>query len=193
MEHLEPPRDPGRSAPRPVDRGAAAPLLGSQDPRTAPERRTAAVLFLLVLPLAFCEARALQRILIRDRMPGSQRFLRSLEDHRWEIGPALHAVPPLSHAERFILEAMDGYRVIEGRGDGPPAGADPGMPLLVRSSVAPPPVPVDDLDVLASARSFTLYGDRELAMEAARLTPPEGWRHYRRPLARGRARGGRRS
>jgi hypothetical protein len=126
-------------------------------------------------------------------MPESQRFLMSLEDRRWEIGPALQAAPPLYHSERFILEAMDGFDVVEGQGDGPPAGADPEMPLLVRSSAVPPPVPVDDLDVLASARSFTLYGDREQALETARMKPPEGWRHYRRPLARGRARGGRRS
>lgn len=166
--------------------------------RVSPERRSAAVCLLLVLPLALCEARALDRVLVRDRMPESQRFLLSLADHRWEVGPDLHAATPLYHSERFILVAMAGYRVVEGAGDGPPAGADPDMPLLVRNPAPGAPAPFaipaipEDLDVLAAARAFTLYGNRELALEAARLRPPEGWKAYRRPH-QGRGRSVRRS
>ena len=162
--------------------------------RTAPERRTVAFLCLVVLPLGLCEARDLHRVLVRDRLPESQRSLMALKDRRWEIGPDLRAPLPLYHSERFILEAMDGYRVIEGRGDGPPAGAGPDMPLLVRTSRSPLPLEIPDgLDVLTSAGGLTLYGNRELALEAARLKPPEGWKLYRRPPTRSRGKGFRRS
>ena len=168
--------------------------------RATPERRTAAFFVLLVLPLALCEARVLQRVLVSDRLPESQRFLMSLADRRWEIGPEIHATSRLRHSERFILEVMDGYRVVEGPGDGPPAGVSPDMPLLVRTPVrmpASPPVALpampDDFDVLSQVQGFTLYGNRERAMEAMRLRPAEGWKSYRRHghwRGRGRGRGG---
>ncbi len=161
--------------------------------RTAPERRTLAFCLLFLLPLAFCEARALQRVLVRDRMPESQRFLLSLKDRQAEYGREILAPTPLYHSERFILEALDGFQVVEGPGNGPPAGVGPDALLLVRNAAPGAPAPIaiaDDLDVLAEARGFKLYGNRELAMEASRLRPPEVWNRYRQPYhPRGRGRG----
>jgi hypothetical protein len=51
----------------------------------------------------------------------------------------------------------------------------------------------DDFDVLSQVQGFTLYGNRERAMEAMRLRPAEGWKFYRRHghwRGRGRGRGG---
>jgi len=165
--------------------------------RTAPERRTAAFCLLFLLPLAFCEARALQRVLVRDRMPESQRFLLALKGRQAEYGREILAPTPLYHSERFILEALDGFRVVEGPGNGPPAGVGPDALLLVRNAVPGAAAPIaatpiaiaDDLDVLAEATGFKLYGNRELAMEASRLRLPDGWSRYRqhyRPRGRGR-------
>ncbi|HEV3075599.1 MAG TPA: glycosyltransferase family 39 protein [Thermoanaerobaculia bacterium] len=106
--------------------------------RRAPRRLSAAALVVLVaLPIALCEARLLKRILVRDRMPASQRFLCSLRG-----GPRLpcrhiHAAFALSHSERFILEVVDGFRIVEERstllpGTGPAwrtaAGRRPRLP-----------------------------------------------------------------
>jgi len=158
--------------------------------RTAPERRTAAFCLLFLLPLAFCEARALQRVLVHDRMPESQRFLLSLRDRQAEYGREILAPTPLYHSERFILEAMDGFRVVEGPGNGPPAGVGPDALLLVRNAASAPIAIPDDLDVLAETQELRLYGNRELAMEASRLRPPEVWNRYRQPYRpRGRGNG----
>lgn len=162
--------------------------------RVSPARRTLAFVGLFAVPLAFCEARALDRVLVRDRMPDAQRFLLSLKERRLELGPDLHAAFPLRHSERFILEAVDGYRVIEGPGDGPPAGARPEMTLLARKSPAPgklAPAPLaPDAEVLAATRGFILYGSPvHLEIESARLRLPEDWKLYRF-RRHGRGRGG---
>src|SRR5436305_10365136 len=120
--------------------------------RVSPARRGAAFFACFLLPLVFCEARLLERVLVRDRMPDSQRFLLSLAGRRAELGPDLRAAVPLYHSERFILEAMDGFRVAEGTGYGPPFGATPDMPLLVRKAAAAKgnglrPDPDDDLQI----------------------------------------------
>jgi hypothetical protein len=162
--------------------------------RVSPQRRTMAFLGLFVVPLAFCEARALDRVLVRDRLPDPQRFLISLKERRLELGPDLHAAFPLRHSERFILEAIDGYRVIEGPGDGPPAGARPEMALLVRKSPVPGQLaPAADSEVLAATRTFILYGPPSFPeVESARLRMPEDWKLYRF-RRHGRGRGLRRS
>jgi hypothetical protein len=162
--------------------------------RISPERRSWAFLGLFLVPLALCEARALDRVLVRDRMPDPQRFLISLKERRLELGPDLHAAFPLRHSERFILEAIDGYRVIEGRGDGPPAGARPDMALLVRKSLVPGQLaPAPGSEVLAETRGFILYGNPLYPeIESARLRMPEDWKLYRF-RRHGRGRGIRRS
>ncbi len=162
--------------------------------RVSPARRTWGLVGLFVLPVAFCEARALDRVLVRDRMPDPQRFLLSLKERRLELGPDLHAAFPLRHSERFILEAVDGYRVVEGVGDGPPAGARPEMTLLARRSPGPGQLaPAPDAEVLAATRGFVLYSAPvQPEIESARLRLPEDWKLYRF-RRHGRGRGLRRS
>ncbi|PYQ56559.1 MAG: hypothetical protein DMF53_25180 [Acidobacteria bacterium] len=162
--------------------------------RVSPARRGAALFACFLLPLVFCEARLLLRALVRDRMPDSQRFLLSLAGRRAELGPDLRAAVPLYHSERFILEAMDGFRVAEGTGYGPPFGATPDMPLLVRKAAAAKgnglrPDPDDDL--LAESKAYSVYGNSNLDLEAMRLrlNLPEGRRHLLRSLLLRRHRG----
>ena len=91
----------------------AAPAILSLVSRAPRQLSAAALVVLVALPIALCEARLLKRILVRDRMPESQRFLRSLRR-----GPPLpcrdvRAAFPLDHSERFILEVVDGFRIVE--------------------------------------------------------------------------------
>jgi 4-amino-4-deoxy-L-arabinose transferase-like glycosyltransferase len=80
----------------------------------APRRwQTAALMALIVLPLAFCEARVLKRVLVRDRMPQEQRFLYALRRTAHGRCREVRATFRLSHSERFILEVVDGFRVVE--------------------------------------------------------------------------------
>jgi 4-amino-4-deoxy-L-arabinose transferase-like glycosyltransferase len=89
-----------------------------------PRRLQAAALVVLVaLPLAFCEARVLKRVLVRDRMPESQRFLYALRRVSHGRCRELTATFALSHSERFILEVVDGFHVVEDR-----AGRWPPLP-----------------------------------------------------------------
>jgi 4-amino-4-deoxy-L-arabinose transferase-like glycosyltransferase len=80
--------------------------------RFRPERRTAALVACVLLPLALCEVRVLYRVLVAEQMPEPQRFLTLLKEHRLELGPEIWT-SPLRHSERFILEAMDGFEVRE--------------------------------------------------------------------------------
>src|SRR5260370_26520096 len=120
--------------------GAAALLcLAGRAPRRL---QLAALIGFVALPLAFCEGRVLKRVLVRDRMPESQRFLYALRraSHRCR---EMRATFPLEHSERFILEVVDGFRVVEdgtGRwparppqalGGGAPAGAGAGDDVCV--------------------------------------------------------------
>jgi 4-amino-4-deoxy-L-arabinose transferase-like glycosyltransferase len=149
--------------------------------RVSPARRGAALFGLFFLPLALCEARVLDRVLVRDRMPDSQRFLASLASRHAELGLELRAAKPLYHSERFILEAMDGYRVVDGPGDGPPFGASPEMPLLARRpGVGHGLQPAPDFEVLAESGIYKLYGNSNLDLEAGRLQTPR----VRSPLFR---------
>jgi hypothetical protein len=155
--------------------------------RVSPAWRGAALCACFLLPLVVCEARLLQRALVRDRMPDSQRFLISLADRRAELGPDLRAALPLWHSERFILEAMDGFRVAEGSEYGPPFGSTPDMPLLVRKRGAARGIQPDpDDDLLAESKVYRVYGISNLDLEAVRLrlSLPEGHRRMFRNLLR---------
>ena len=148
---------------------------------------SAALFACFLLPLVLCEVRLLQRVLVRDRMPGSQQFLVSLAGRRAELGPEIRSALPLRHSERFILEAMDGFRVAEGAAYGPPFGATPEMPLLMRKAAAARGVQPDpDDELLAESRVYSVYGNSYLDLEAGRLglNLPEGRRHMFRSLIR---------
>ena len=72
------------------------------------------VVSLLVLGLLFCETRVLFRAGLTDRRPGNQTFLMTLHDHVLvPVDETIQAAFPLSHSERFILQVVDGYRVME--------------------------------------------------------------------------------
>ncbi len=155
--------------------------------RVSMARRSAALFACFLLPLVLCEVRLLQRVLVRDRMPGSQQFLVSLAGRRAELGPEIRSALPLRHSERFILEAMDGFRVAEGAAYGPPFGATPEMPLLMRKAAAARGVQPDpDDELLAESRVYSVYGNSYLDLEAGRLglNLPEGRRHLFRSLIR---------
>jgi len=93
----------------------AAPAILSLVRRAPRQLSAAALVVLVALPLALCEARLLKRILVRDRMPAAQRFLCSLRGGRRLPCRDIHAAFALSHSERFILEVVDGFRVVEER------------------------------------------------------------------------------
>jgi 4-amino-4-deoxy-L-arabinose transferase-like glycosyltransferase len=123
---------------------AVLQLIGS----TTARLRLATVA-LVVLCLVLCEVRVLWRIGWTDRRPASQTFLLSLQDHA--IIPAdelIYATFPLSHSERFLLEVVDGFGVVDSE-----APSAPGvLPITAR---------------------VVLVGRRQLAGLTA-LTPP-GW------------------
>ena len=80
----------------------------------APRRfQAAALIAFVVLPLAVCEARVILRVIGRDRMPASQRFLYALRKHSHGRCEEVRTTFPLLHSERFILEVADGFRVVE--------------------------------------------------------------------------------
>ena len=82
-----------------------------------------------------------------------------------------------------ILEALDGFRVAEGAGYGPPFGATADMPLLVRKAGAAKGIrPDPDDDLLAESKAYSVYGNSNLDLEAVRLrlSLPEGRRHLLR-------------
>jgi 4-amino-4-deoxy-L-arabinose transferase-like glycosyltransferase len=143
----------------------------------APGRlRTLALLGLVALPLALCEARVLARVLIKDRMPEEQRFLRALEPSATSGCHEIRSTFRLLYSERFILEVADGFEVVE------PA---PGRPVAARSRDAacllvsksawrrPPAPPADRLPardlLLADGPSYALYRG---AGARARPSPP---------------------
>jgi 4-amino-4-deoxy-L-arabinose transferase-like glycosyltransferase len=75
--------------------------------------QAAALLTFVALPLLACEARMIQRILVRDRMPASQRFLYAVQRVVRDRCHEIRATFPLRHSERFILEVVGGFRVVE--------------------------------------------------------------------------------
>jgi hypothetical protein len=136
----------------------AAPAILDLVRRTPRQIRGAALIVLVMLPLALCEARVLERIVVRDRMPESQRFLVSLRRRSRLRCRELRAAFPLDHSERFILEVVDGFRVVEERpGRWPAAHA-------ARRHHAPGPWPEQPGACLLVAKRpppFTGLGGRE--------------------------------
>jgi 4-amino-4-deoxy-L-arabinose transferase-like glycosyltransferase len=73
-----------------------------------------AAVSVLVLGLLFCEARILLRAGWTDRRPQNQVALMALQDHVLiPAGQTIQTSFALSHSERFILQVVDGYRVVE--------------------------------------------------------------------------------
>jgi hypothetical protein len=133
--------------------------------RTAPGRgRAAALIGLVALPLALCEGRVLTRALIGDPMPADQRFLVALKSTSGSVCREVRVTCRLEHSERFLLEVVDGFEVVE------PGSALPAATrsleaacLLVGKSAwrRPPAPPADRLPagdrLLMASPSFALY------------------------------------
>lgn len=138
--------------------------------------RAAALVGLVALPLAFCEARLLARVLTRDRMPDDQRFLNALAPRAAGGCRAIVSTCRLAYSERFILEVADGLAVSEpGAAPAPATVPAPFNCLLVgrRAWRLPPAPPADRLPpratLLAENASYSLY---RLAPPA--IPPPAG-------------------
>ncbi len=139
----------------------------------APIRRTILVSG-LVLGLVFCEARVLFRIYVTDRRPAEQTFLMSLQDHSLiSSTKIIHAGFPLSHSERFILQVIDGYRVVEADEASSETRDQRGDNRVVLVKWHQPPEPLADDDgaqltaiggsqVLAVGAGYLLLADPEL-------------------------------
>jgi 4-amino-4-deoxy-L-arabinose transferase-like glycosyltransferase len=169
--------------------------------RVDPNRRTAALVACVLLPLALCEARVLYRVLVAERMPEPQRFLTLLKDHRLELGPEIRT-SPLRHSERFILEAMDGFDVLEiEAGKTPRAAGDPLPPssvLIAKTVRAPRLQPPLGAGIFLNSRDYLLFqGTSQIAGRSLprgprrRLSPqrqspghlPPSWRPRNRIVA----------
>jgi 4-amino-4-deoxy-L-arabinose transferase-like glycosyltransferase len=138
--------------------------------RRAPaDRRRAAVLACILVPLALCEARVLYRVLLAERAPASQRFLTSLAEHRMELGNELRT-GPLHHSERFILEAMDGFEVKEVNEQN--AATDRGpfdapSVLIAKATPGPRPQPQLGSGIFLETRDYLLFqGANDIAGRA---------------------------
>jgi 4-amino-4-deoxy-L-arabinose transferase-like glycosyltransferase len=90
--------------------------------------KAAALVAFVAAPLALCEARVLHRVLVRDHMPASQRFLYALEHAAGARCRELRTTFPLRHSERFILEVVDGFRVVEDAAAGTSSDIAAGAP-----------------------------------------------------------------
>jgi hypothetical protein len=108
----------------------AAPAILSLAGRAPQRFQAAALVAFVVLPLGFCEVRVIRRIVGRDRMPESQRFLYALRQHAHGRCREVRTTFPLLHSERFILEVVDGFRVVEDPLPNGPAGTAGGERLL---------------------------------------------------------------
>ena len=140
--------------------------------RRAPNRlRTLALVGLVALPLVLCETRLLARVLIKEPMPPSQRFLGALKPAAAGACHAIRSTFQLAYSERFILEVEDGFQVVEPPPTGAPASAlrgaaaiDPTTDCLLVGKSAwrrPPPPPPDRLPprrlLLADSSSYSLF------------------------------------
>ncbi len=170
--------------------------------RVRPERRSAALVACVLLPLALCEIRVLYRVLVAERMPEPQRFLARLKGHRLEIGPEIRT-SPLRHSERFILEAMDGFEVREVEAQKTPraAAADSLSPfsvLIAKAARAPRPQAPLGSGIFLDSRDYLLFqGASQIAGRSAPSGPhrrirarrpppghlPPGWRPRNRVVA----------
>jgi hypothetical protein len=78
------------------------------------QRNRAGLVALILVGVLACEVRVLMRIGITDKRPRNQDFLISMRDHK--LVPAdetIWAAFALSNSERFILQAVDGYELVE--------------------------------------------------------------------------------
>jgi len=145
--------------------------------RSPARLRSLALVALVALPLALCEARLVGRLLTKDRMSAEQRFLR-------EVGPApaggcreIRSTFRLANAERFILEVVDGFEVVEpARGPLPPGVVEPALPpppaeLLARVA-APPPRPAAARAPDAACLLVGRGGWRDASAPPADALPP---------------------
>ena len=127
----------------------------------------------VLVPLALCEVRVLYRTLLAERSPESQRFLAALAGHRLELGSELRT-GPLLHSERFILEAMDGFRVEEVRSEAEarwPAdrtAEEPPSVLIAKGMAGPRPQPPLGSGIFLENRSYLLF--QSASQVAGRVT-----------------------
>jgi len=128
---------------------------------------------LLVLGLLFCESRILWRIGVTDRRPRNQAFLMSMRDHVLvPVGEIIQSKSRLSFSERFILQVVDGYRVVE-----PDevhtlkasASQNDFVLLQRRGAVIPGPYPASQI-IAVGADYVLLKGSAQVAL--APTTPP---------------------
>jgi 4-amino-4-deoxy-L-arabinose transferase-like glycosyltransferase len=145
--------------------------------KTAPGRgRVVAVIGLVALPLALCEGRVLARALLEDPMPADQRFLSSLKSTSGSVCREVRSTCRLEHSERFLLEVVDGFEVVEPGSALPAATRFPeeAVCLLVGKSAwrRPPAPPADRLPagdrLLAASPSYALYCGADLRTPAPR-------------------------
>jgi hypothetical protein len=139
--------------------------------RRAPARlRAAALLGLVLIPVALCEARILGRIVLKEPMRADQRFLAALKDAPGSGAAracrSIRTTCRLAYSERFLLEVADGFEVVEPAAAAAPAtagGPTSGACLLVGKAAwrRPPPPSPDRLPagglLLADSSSFALY------------------------------------
>lgn len=138
------------------------------------QRGRVVVATLLVLGLLFCETRVLWRVGLTDRRPRNQTFLMSLQDHALVPGnETIQTEFRLSHSERFILQVVDGYRVIEP--DQPQMLEAATLPnhrvlLLRRLQAAVPAGSYTVSQIIAAGADYVLIKDARGADELARAT-----------------------
>ena len=130
--------------------------------RSPPRLRTLALPALVALPLAFCEARLVARVLLKPQSV-DQRFLRALAPATSGCGE-LRTTCRLVWSERFILEVEDGYEVVEPAAAGAAATPIPADACLLvgKSAWRRPPAPPADLlpapdRLLVEGDAYALY------------------------------------
>jgi 4-amino-4-deoxy-L-arabinose transferase-like glycosyltransferase len=143
--------------------GSVLFLLG----RVPWRRRGLAVVALVALPLLLCEGRVLARVLVKEPMPADQRFLAALRPSATGGCREIRSTCRLAYAERFILEVIDGFEVVEPAAATRVAASWPagsaGTCLLVakgawRRPEAPPADRLPGKDrLLADGAAFALY------------------------------------
>ncbi|HLX07711.1 MAG TPA: glycosyltransferase family 39 protein [Thermoanaerobaculia bacterium] len=140
----------------------------------SPLRLRALALFgLVVLPLAFCEARLVARVLLKPPS-ADQRFLRALAPAVSGCGE-LRTTCRLVWSERFILEVVDGFEVVEPAAAGTVASPVPAAACLLvgKSAWRRPPAPAADRlpapdRLLAGSDGYALYRAAGAAISPAR-------------------------
>jgi len=133
------------------------------------------------------EVNRVARTLLAERSPESQRFLASLATHRLELGPELRT-GPLLHSERFILEAMDGFRVeevtaeAEARQPADRAAEEPPSVLIAKGTAGPRPQPPLGSGVFLENRDYLLFQSASQIAGRTARSPRHGRGHIgRRP------------